>query len=700
MTPYRDWYARTFESEFAIRNAVKWADRIRVIIDHFDKGDPADYRRIATLFDPSTVLFHEWNARAPDFDHELPDWTPRAGYAERVKALQAYGFKTMAYVNTYCVNVNSPVYKRDNVADFALTRKIRGFYRYTAPRQTLEDAKDGQLLYLDPLSAQWRKYHTDMMVTWKEETGTDANYEDVGGTTGDFGNGVVDGLFGAQGGVAQFRELLQRNPTVPMASEYATDAIAFAVRWPLRFQQVWGGDRTREFWMSHQRPVSAYIHGPLHRAWVPTIRAESNFLRHVVVACSDALGGLAQMPADNSSLDANSGILVHMKWRAQLFANRQLEPAFTPERQPDNLACMYSDRSGGIYRYTSTDTHQILAGPDGEECYARVTGVNRFDTRLNLPGWPAFDSAGVVGLNPDVRYALLPGVPDRTAVRITNLTPGVCITRFYTYGGATVLCLDSAPRHDVTTAQIDLQLLSPISTILLNGTPDASADAKDTAPEAPRTRSYSVDLPAAWVFIAGSPQRLKYGDFAGDGHETGHYVVAESGLDRGGEYEPRYRANLKPPGTGEAIPFNFVSGGGDAEILMDYLVQPPDKTASLEVTMHNRQNKYGNGTIGRLYINGVLVRERDLGPKPNPDWTEGMPKNEKNVWDNDYHRWTVPLGQFAGKPILVTLGTDGKASNNADNHWWSRPRFVEDPEQKETFVRLTADGPQPENTER
>src|SRR5690606_35212803 len=120
-------------------------------------------------------------------------------------------------------------------------------------RQTFENARDGQLLYLDPLSARWRAYHTDMMIRWRAETGTDANYEDTGGTTGDFGNGVVDGVSGAQGGVEQFRELLARNGDVPMSAEFCPDAIAFAVRWPLRYQQVWGSKATRETWFERQR---------------------------------------------------------------------------------------------------------------------------------------------------------------------------------------------------------------------------------------------------------------------------------------------------------------------------------------------------------------------------------------------------------------------------------------------------------------
>ena len=242
MTPYKQWYAKTFAKELAQRAAVAWADKIRVVLDEVDH-QPDVWRRIASMCDPQTVLIHEWNARAANFDHDLPDWTPRPGYVERVRALKSLGFRTMAYVNTYCVNYNSPVFVRDRIADFGLTRRIPSFLEYGHAPETFATAPAGQLLYLDPLSPGWRKYHTEMMIRWHNQTGTDANYEDTAGSVGDFGNGIVGGKAGAQGATEQFREILNRNGQVPMASEYAPDAIAFASRWPLRYQQVWGPRR-------------------------------------------------------------------------------------------------------------------------------------------------------------------------------------------------------------------------------------------------------------------------------------------------------------------------------------------------------------------------------------------------------------------------------------------------------------------------
>lgn len=63
-------------------------------------------------------MFQIWNARKPNFDTELPDWTPRKGYVEGVERLHKHGFKAMAYVNTYCANYMSPVWKRDNLSSF------------------------------------------------------------------------------------------------------------------------------------------------------------------------------------------------------------------------------------------------------------------------------------------------------------------------------------------------------------------------------------------------------------------------------------------------------------------------------------------------------------------------------------------------------------------------------------------------------
>jgi len=689
MTPYKEWYAKTFAPEMAQRAAVKWADKIRVIIDHCSYSDEA-LRLLAATFDPETVLLHEWNARAPEFDRDLPDWTPRAGYAERVKRLHEYGFRTMAYVNTYCVNYNSPVFKRDRIADFGLTRKIGGLWGYTNPRGTFDGAPDGQLLYMDPLEPRWRTYHTDMMLRWRKDTGTDANYEDVAGTAADFGNGVIAGKFGAQGGTEQFRELLRRNPEVPMASEYAPDNMAFAARWPLRYQQVWGNEETRVWWMTHQRPVSAYIHGRLARPWVPVVNAESDFSRHVVVACSDALGGMGQVFGTEEELRATAGMPFHMKLRSQLFAGRQLEPAFPRERWDDNVACFYQDREGRPYRYTATPTVQEMSGPDGQPVYQRVTGLNQVTTPLTVPGWPAAGEGKVLGLNPSVRYALSRGAHDRTKVQVTELPEGVRITRFEATRERTILALEAIDPEAGEQGAVTIRANARFAQTFLN---DEQVDSPSWVDKAlAESKTYDVSFPAHFVFVQGSGATPAVGEFFGDGRESGRYINVATGLERGGDFIVEHRAGFEVPGESPSFPFCLLDWGSDCEVTLDWLVRVPAADSALRVYVFNSQTKYGNGAIARLYLNGRLAHALDLSPKPNPDWKEGDDPYARSLWDTAMHAWTVPVGQFAGQPLAVTIATDARGENNADMVWWSRPKFIAAPAQESTFVRLAADG--------
>ena len=693
MTPYKQWYAKTFAQEMEARAAVKWADRIRVIIDHFTRSEDI-YRWAAETFDPDTVIFHDWNARAPVFDQGLPDWTPRKGYVEQVKAIKKHGFKTMAYVNSYCVNYNSPVFKRDKIETFGLTRRIHSFWRYTHPHQTFDTVKDGQLLYLDPLSPGWRKYHTDMMVRWREDTGTDANYEDTAGHVGDCGNGVVDGKFAAQGGVELVRELLRRNPSVPMASEYGPDAIAFGVRWPLRFQQVWGTDKGRVFWMRRQRPVSAYIHGPLQRPWIPVIRAESNFSRHVIVACSDALGGMAQFAAVPEQLQTTKGIVLHMKLRAQLFSREQLVPYFTRERCADGLACMYKDKQGRVYKYFTDANTQAMIGPDGKPIYQRITGVNRFATNLALPGWPAYHDAELIGLNPTERYALASAARDRVDIRVCTLPNGIKLSRFYETQDFAVLGLDRIDDQSPKQGSIALAANVRCSDAILNARPVAPPPWQEDGQAPPTT--YETPFPCRLLFVKREVHAPAHDEYFDKAWETRHYVTA-AGLDRGGQYMKDLRRTFPVPGEDKGVPFTYINLGSGDETTFDMLVRVPSDTTSLKLYLVNTQTKYGDGAIGRLYLNGKLVHERDLGTRPNPAWKHGMPRAQKTIWPPSRpHQWLVPLGHMAGKPLLVTLATDAKTGNNADLLWWSQPMFVSDPAQKPSFVELTKEGPIPE----
>lgn len=691
MTPFRDWYARLFAEEMKTRDGVKWADKIRVVIDDFTHTNE-NYRKLATIFDPETVLIQEWDARAPSFGQELPDWTPRKEYVERVKTLHRLGFKTMAYVCSYCVNYNSPVFKRDRIQEFTLPRKISMFWRYTRPYQTFESMKglDGKLMYLDPLSAWWRKYHTDMMIRWREETGTDANYEDTAGCAMDFGNGIVDGLFGGQGCKEMFRELLRRNPTVPMSGEDCQDAIGFALRWVLH-DIGWGGDQTKTFWMARQRPVLAYLYGS--RIWIRTQKSESNFMRHAIVASSDAVGGMAQSPAKTSDLEAMTGITFHMKWRAKFFANKQLTPYFVRDRCEKNLACLYKDAEGNIYKYYTTGDDQVMLGPNGEEIYRRFTGKNGLETSLCLPSWPATAEGKLFGLNPQARYALVPGGSDETRVRVTSLPEGVKITRYYDADDFTLLVLEPVDAKGPKRGEVGFSFSRnpPLIQIVLLSDERVNVPSWNAKEIRHDPIAYETAFPARFLFVRGEVEAATPNSYFGEAAQRGRFIITGVGLDRGGIHWRKGWSMRQVPGEEGRVPFISINGGTDSEVVYDFLARVPTKDSTRKVYVVNFNALGTDGTIARLYVNGQVVHEQEFASQPNPNWKGST--NPRNPHEgrflppsHNFQAWHVPLGHMAGKPVLVSYATDPRLSDNGDSQYWSKPMFIQDPAQKALFA--------------
>lgn len=684
MTPYRDWYRDLFAEEFAIRDGVEWADRIQIIVDAVTENAET-YAALAATFDPETILIHEWNAREPSFTGELPAMEPKPHYPAQVALAHRYGFRTMAYCNSYCAEKGCPAYVESNLEEVALVRRYRGFSRYDQGPLSWDSYEDGTLVYTDPLAPGWRADHIARMKQWRLDTGTDANYEDTAGACGDYGNGVVEGLQGAQGTVALFKELLRAQPDVPMSSEYGPEPMAFATRWPLHFQQVWGNDAARAFWLSHMRPVGAFLFG--HRSWTPNIRAENNFLHHVILGCSDALGGVAQFPGDLKSLSATRGALVQMRQRAQLFSGRQLQPSFPTGRWEPDLACVYTDDAGRTYRYYANAQVHRMVGPDGAALYERVTGRTRFATALTLPGWPAATAEGLIGLNPAVRYALVPGAHDTAPIQVTALPDDAMIARYYGDERFTVLAIAAA--NEAGSAGGAITAIANLRTpaVTLNDEPVAAPAWPEGATASEPTTWTATALPARFVCAHTAPTRPGWGEFFATDIARTRWVDVQTGLDAGARTPRDLSRQFEVPGEGSVL-FRFLNGGGEAEVILDYLVTPPAGEAVLEVFTRNTQQTYGNGSIGRLYINGRLVHEHDFGPRP----VEGQ---EGPAWDLDLHRWRVPVRVAPGVPVLVSIATDSKASNNADEQWWSAPRFVEGP-MEESFVRFRAGEALPE----
>lgn len=675
MLPYRNWYAQTFAGDIAMRRTVTWPEGISVIVDKVT-SPATNLPKLKQMLNPSTVLLHDWYPRLPEFDTALPDWTPRSSFTDLVTIGRDNGFKTMGYVNTYCVNYQSPAFQSLGISGFGLVRKFPSLSAYGNTPKTFANSSPNEILYLDPLSPQWRQFHTNQMIQWRAATGADANYEDTGGTAGDFGNGEIGGLYGAQGGWAQFRDLLQRNP-VPMATEFAPDNIAFASSWALRYSQSWGDANIRKLWESRHRPISTLLFGGAARAWVPTIAAETEDTKWTVVACSDALGGVAQLEATDATFKAVAGLARHMVDRAQLFARLGLTPTHEGWSRDSSLVAQYRAKNGAIYRYRVRGGTQEMLGPDGQPVYQRVTGQTSVDSPLRIAGWPAWKGNQTIGLQPTARYALASGVGG-PVVQIDRCPTNAWITRYTENASYALVNLGSTPASGSGAQTIlgivaradfaDVLVRSEDGTLVRRNAMLRTGERMDLNMPRPREILLVRQMPSA------TPLNQTLGMIAGGGK----FMIEGSGIERGGAYVPPFSAGFRLSGSSATTPFKFSSWGGDSEIAYERLVSVPSATTSLSVTYRNAQTVHGNGAVVRVSVNGRIVFTKDLGP------TQGV--SGPGAWNTNAHNTRVPLGAFAGQPVVVSVSVWGKGSDNSDEIWVAEPILLSDPTQQVATV--------------
>ncbi len=656
--PYRDWYHKTFASEMAKRDGIEWANRISVIVDSGSWQAPA-LAEIKKTMPADRVLIHIWQARKEGFTTNIPDYTPKANYPAEVKTFHEHGFKVMCYVCSLCAVYKSPAWERDNVGNFFLTRKntitaynagkaafdanLEGNITVARGKDQFASLKPGAFLYGDPLSKGWRDYFIRIIKEFNEKCGTDANYQDTLGCVGDVGNGIVDGLAAGQANAQFTRELLAAMPNTAMAAEFGPAPIGFGVHWPLNYAQVWGGRPFRESRLHRQRPLTPFLFG--YRTWIPTVNAGDDFLRHVTAACSDALSGMGMFES-SEKLQADHGFDGHLVLRSKVFADNGLVPYYPEKRYPENVPAMYRGKDGGIFRYYDDGSLQMMLDPAGNPLYGRLRGVAKVETSsLVLPGWPACDEKGIYGLNPQNSYALFPK-KEQSQPTLLGTLPDSAYVRFY-YETPDFAYLELGGKGTVT---VKLNLPSRLKQLTVNDRPHSGS-------------GISGELPLRIVLSSGKATKP----------DTVRKINLASGLEDGpGEELPKLRRTV----GGETL--YHISHYHAKSI--DFMLPVENKDDAVEILFQNTQSQYGNGSIISLLVNGREFYSLDCRAP--------APKGKPSVFDTKLRHLRVPLGQYTGQHVLVTLRVDNKNENNADMQWSTVPRLVKDPAQKQTVEEV------------
>ncbi len=676
--PYRDWYQKQFAKEIAIRDGNFSKDIYTLM--HTSSGSLEqnmayyNWDKIKKEFG-GHVAFLFYHLRQKPFDMCLPDYTPEPEGRVAVKVLQERDIKVGAYFNPLVINYNSDVFKRDQLRNFVLTRRncidnyntgkagsIPELLGGTVDAGTIEDRfagiKDGRILYLDPLSAKWRTYISGLADQFHRDLGVDFFYLDCLGVTNDPGNGSVEGISGSQGIAKIAAEFLHRF-RMPFATEYGAAPIAFASKWPLVCSSRHSDKK--EFFqhrLHNQRPLSSFLFG--YRPYLGYANTENQM--YMVSAAGDATSGLGFVISDDCELF--SGFRDHLFIRAKVFVNNRLTPYYPDKKYPDNILAMYQNPAGEIFRYYDDGHFQAMIGPDGTPLYGRLDGKTSFSNdHLALSQWPLQNGKRFFGLDPEKFYALFPKTLNmrESSVKITKASREVRLKYYYETDHYAYLEIDpqSAAETNMETFFF-AEAAKKYTQVNINGK--------------------WQDINAGNFTISGKlPIRCIFSDGVTGPSDHFRYISDESGL----ELEKPQKLNA-PKKVYRQRKY-YLSKPGKS-VILDGLYDVKSKEDAVDFYTQNIQfgSCLSNASVVSLLINGVAVKSYDAAPEKNPYARRGI---KRYLFDYDLHHWRIPIGNFAGQKILITVKIDNKASDYDDLQIVSVPEINRDPVQKEIFEK-------------
>ena len=105
---YRDWMELTF-NPWRLSDMPAWVRDIGLVVIQAS-FDPKTLDRLAEQVDPTKTLLYLVGWRKDGYDVNYPDYTPRDGFGDFVKAAHGHGFRVMPHANLVGISPYHPLY--------------------------------------------------------------------------------------------------------------------------------------------------------------------------------------------------------------------------------------------------------------------------------------------------------------------------------------------------------------------------------------------------------------------------------------------------------------------------------------------------------------------------------------------------------------------------------------------------------------
>ena len=449
---YRDWMEPTF-NPWRLLSVPAWVSDIGLVVIQAS-FDPKTLDRLAEQVDPTKTLLYLVGWRKDGYDVNYPDYTPRDGFGEFVKAAHGHGFRVMPHANLVGISPYHPLYPE--FQPFHIRSPWNGnpigwyLERSTDPRRhawiNLASSKFRRLL-VQQLKEVWEKYRVD------------AFHLDISHLVVNDANGLIEGLNSAQGNVLMHKELAEAMPGVVFSGEHLHEVTffreSFAQRWKLPPEAT-------------PHPISAFLFSPYTRPYgylgLPSL--ESNPLSYQSFLNSYESWGILPTVRIWGLRELNGNLTQRILSIARQWQELGLKPDFESDWGPDTLF-QYTTQTGETVTYQRTPAGSTLTLPNNAG-YERVFGATQVQTHRSLPHWRAYNETTLLGLDPTKSY-LLSNVPrDLSQPHINALPPGVAVTETRVTENAALFRLEKP------NISLEVDLLSKLhqarTGIVINGT--------------------------------------------------------------------------------------------------------------------------------------------------------------------------------------------------------------------------------------